>query len=659
MTAIPRLLLGVDTGGTYTDAVLLDADRLTVESSAKAVTTRGDLAVGVAEAIDRAVAGVDPAGIELVSLSTTLATNAVVEDQGSPVLAVLVGFDESMVDRSGVRSAFSDAIVIGVAGGHDHYGNEKEPLDVDSVGRALLERAGAIEAVAITSAFAVRNPDHETRLRELVLSSTDLPVTISTELSDELDAPRRALTTVLNARLLSRITGLVGAVTKSLRRHGIDAPLTIAKGDGSLAVADAVARRPIETILSGPAASVVGAGILAGNDDCIVADIGGTTTDIGAVAAGRPRLLDSGALVGGWRTMVRAIDVRTTGLGGDSEVSVGTSGLTVGPRRHVPIALLAQKWPEVLELIATDISDHPPREYAGQFVLWPEAGGRHESRSAIERRLSDRIGSSPQRLRDVADGSVERRVLAAMAQRGDVQIGGFTPSDAAHVLGWQDNWSRPGAQLGAELLAWYTAETAESFSRRIWSETVRRSSVAVLEVALADEAPVTPDDPIIDAAADGSRQVGRVDVRLSPRDPIVAVGGPAAVYYPAVGDRLEADIVVPDDFAVANAVGAAAGRLVGRASVELSADGPGVFRLVGGDAVEVFADASAGVERASEVADARARAALAELAEGLPEIGPVEVDSRVERHDEPGAVGDEGLYLLRIHAEAAARPFAH
>ena len=121
--ATPRsLLLGVDTGGTYTDAVLLDAVDHTMIASAKALTTRDDLAIGVTNAIDAIMGEVQPSEVSLVSVSTTLATNAVVEGHGSPVLALLVGFDEKMIERSGIRSAFGDVLVESVAGGHDHYG---------------------------------------------------------------------------------------------------------------------------------------------------------------------------------------------------------------------------------------------------------------------------------------------------------------------------------------------------------------------------------------------------------------------------------------------------------------------------------------------------------------------------------------------------------
>lgn len=658
MTPSPRLVLGVDTGGTYTDVVVLDADTSRVVASAKALTTRGDLAIGVADALDRVVRELDTDAVILVSMSTTLATNAVVEGHGSPVLALLAGFDPAMVARSGVESAFPDVIVGCVDGGHDHYGEERGPLDVGAA-VALLERhGGSVDAIAITSAFAVRNAEHEHRLRALALEHTERPVTVSTELADALDAPRRALTTVLNARLLGHVSRLIAALRRCLDDRGIDAPLTIVKGDGSLAVADAVARRPIETILSGPAASIIGAGLLSGLDSFVMTDVGGTTTDVGALVAGRPRLVESGALVGGWRTMVRAIDVHTTGLGGDSEIRTDGGEIALGPGRHVPLALAAMTYPEIVGALEADLSDHPPRELAAQFVLWPEGAGAAAPRSRIEQRIIERIGARPRRLRDVAIGSVERRSLATMTNRGAVQVVGFTPSDAAHVLGMQSTWSMVGARLGAELLAWYTAEDVVDFCRRVWSETARRSSVAVLAVAFAGSVDDPASDVIVDAAAGGRGRVGRVDVGLRPIDPIVAVGGPAEIIYPEVGARLGAEIVLPDRFAVANAVGAAAGVLRSAATIEVSVDGPGVYRVTGGDRVETFAEPGPAIERARSVAEEQARAAVVDLGDGLAQIGPIAVELHHERHDDPAGVDDDGLYLMRVRAEASARPYA-
>ena len=173
--AKPSYLIGVDTGGTYTDAAVLDAASHKVLASAKALTTRGDLAIGVSEAIERAL-GELPSGaaarVKLVSVSTTLATNAVVEGHGSPVCVVLIGFDETMVQRSGLTTAFPGLVVERIAGGHDHNGGEVTKLDMEALAALAAKHKGAVEAFAVASQFAVRNPAHEHTARDFLIAQT-------------------------------------------------------------------------------------------------------------------------------------------------------------------------------------------------------------------------------------------------------------------------------------------------------------------------------------------------------------------------------------------------------------------------------------------------------------------------------------------------------
>src|SRR5258707_8702357 len=233
----PGLWLGLDTGGTFTDAVLL-ADGRRVIASAKALTTPWNLAVGIGKAI-RTVLELLPAGasrnhVSLVSVSTTLATNAVVENRFSPVSTLLIGFDDAMVERSGLLRPGSGGLVVRVPGGHAATGEESAALDEGAITRAVAEHETRGEAVAVAADFSVRNPAHELRARKLIRTLTPKPVTCAHELSSKLDAPRRALTAALNARLTPQIRHLIEALSRVLAEESIDAPLMIVNGDGSL-----------------------------------------------------------------------------------------------------------------------------------------------------------------------------------------------------------------------------------------------------------------------------------------------------------------------------------------------------------------------------------------------------------------------------------------
>ena len=670
MTATPAerplaasYLVGVDTGGTYTDAAIIEASGHRVIASAKAITTKGDLAIGVAEAITRAVAllpqGLQPQDISLVSVSTTLATNAVVEGHGSAVGVVLIGFDAAMVARTGIAQAFPGMPVESVPGGHDHNGDPRLPLDLEALEAALSRMAGKVDAFAVAGAFAVRNAAHEHAARELIVARTGKPVTLSTELSSSLDAPRRALTAALNARLISRVSNLIEAVQRAMAQLQIRCPLMIVKGDGTLALAESVVTRPIETVLSGPAASLVGAHWLSGLDSFIMSDMGGTTTDLGVLLNGRPRVAPDGAELGGWRTMVRAIDVRTIGLGGDSEVLLGPQGkLSVSPQRIMPVALLGQRFPEVLAMLEADLADvDGGNSMQGRFVLLP-FGARADAPtgelSPREREVLLQVGERPQALRKLAHSLSVQRAISSLRRKGLIQLSGFTPSDAAHVLGLQANWSREAAylagQLGARLreMKFPTPERTEQFAHDVWNATVRLTGLAILDTALGVK---LSDQQLIDAVCSGNAQLGLATLSIKPSLPVVAVGGPVKVYYPEVARRLGCEIVFPEHCDVANAVGAAISVVAQTVVVRVAGDGSGLFVLHSTLGTQQFSDPAEALRRATEMAREAARAAVLAMGAQAPEV-----KLSVQKTMLPNANSDTGLLEALITAEAIGRP---
>jgi len=659
----PSYLIGVDTGGTYTDAAIIEAQGHRVVTSAKSLTTKGDLAIGVTLAITAAISklpqGLAARDIALVSVSTTLATNAVVEGHGSAVGVVLIGFDAAMVERTGIAKAFPGIAMAVIEGGHDHNGDARMPLDEGALRAALASMASKVEAFAVASAFAVRNPAHELQARALIVNATAKPVTLSCELSSSLDAPRRALTATLNARLIARVSGLIDAVGRAMAQLGIVCPLMIVKGDGSLALAHSVASRPIETVLSGPAASLVGAQWLSGLQSFIMSDMGGTTTDLGVLMQGRPRVNEEGAEVGGWRTMVRAIDVRTIGLGGDSEVALGAAGkLTINPQRIVPVSLLGHRYPQVLAMLEADLADvDGGGALHGRFVLLPfgaRAGNSTTELPAREAEVLCQVSEAPQPLRRLATSLQAQRAITALQKKGLVQVGGFTPSDAAHVLGLQDNWSHAAAVLAAQLgcrlreMKLPTPERTRAYAQLVWSETVRLTAKAILDTACGF---TLPEDRLVQAVCSGEDAVGLTHVSMRPGVPVVAVGGPVKVYYGEVGKRLGCEMVFPDFCDVANAVGAATGVVAQTVRVEVHGDGSGVFRLHSTVGSQQFSDAASALEAATALASESALDAVRAMGAAHPQV-----QIEVSKTFFPNAVDDRGLMEAVVLAQGMGRP---
>lgn len=589
------LLLGVDTGGTYTDAVLI-RDEQEVIASAKALTTRHDLAIGIGEAIAVVLksSGADVSDIGMASLSTTLATNALVEGQGGRVGLIYVGFRERDLEAHGLREALGGDPALVITGGHDHAGGQAAPLDKDTLS-AWLETDHGISAFAVASQFATRNPAHELEVSQFIRDMTGRPVSCSHHLSAKLNGPKRALTALLNARLIGMIARLIEKAEGKLEELGIKAPLMVVRGDGALISAEQARDRPIETILSGPAASIVGARWLTGAEHALVSDIGGTTTDVAVLRAGRPAIDPAGAQVGPWRTMVEAVAMRTTGLGGDSEVHVIDEGLvggvTLGPRRVVPVSLMAMDAPELVHRILDQQLRSPtPGEYDTRFmraVPGVEAGGLNARDAA----LLERIGPQVQAFGDVLKTRMEAQALKRLVTRGLVQVSGVTPSDASHVLGRLKAWDDAAARKALELIGRRRTgagnmlmPNVQAMAQMIVDQLTQQTSLALLESAFAEEEVEFGLPPgqlarhvLLQKGLDGHRGLVRIDAGINV--PVIGLGASASNYYPAVGDRLGCQMILPEHAGVANAIGAVVGRVTIRRAGTVTSPAEGRFRV--------------------------------------------------------------------------------
>jgi N-methylhydantoinase A/oxoprolinase/acetone carboxylase beta subunit len=626
------LVIGLDTGGTYTDAALLDTAAGTVRATGKSLTTRDDLSIGVGGAIRRVLEDFDgsAANIGLVSLSTTLATNAVVEGVGGRVGLLMIGFDETSLQRADLARALGQDPVFFINGGHAADGAPQAQLDEAAIREAVNATEGDVSAYAVAGHFATRNPAHESRARDLLRTLTGAPVTCSHELSSSLGGPRRALTAVLNARLINLLDRLVAATEGIMADEGLSCPLMVVKGDGSLLESGYARSRPVETVLSGPAASLAGAAFLAGARTAMVADIGGTTTDIALLQNGAPRLKPDGALVGGWQTMVEAADIRTCGLGGDSEVAPvgrGTSGgLTLGPRRAVPLSLLATQWPELKDKLAEQLAIAVPMSTDARFVMPLMPNGVPAWLTRSEARLAAKaIEMGPSSVAEIAGTQLALGAVDRLIGRGLLTLATFTPTDALHVTGDFTGFDAEAALLGAKLIARQKtgigqpiAETPEELASRTLSELHRRTGLALMDAALAHDGAgemQATNNPLLANLyrEDTTRKDSLVNLSLELGTGLVALGASAATHYPHVADRMGIELTVPNHAEVAGAVGAAAGSVRQRVMISVTQPSEGRYRvhLPGGPKdLGVMDEALASArEVASQLAEERARKA--------------------------------------------------
>ena len=588
--------LGIDTGGTYTDAVIVDTGQ-NVIAKHKSLTTSYDLTIGIGNALSNLPREMLDS-INLVALSTTLSTNSVVEGRGAPVSILLPGYSEQQVMKSGLLEILERDFITVLDGGHSAIGAELIPLDLDLAAEKIMQQKDRVSAFAISGMFGTRNPGHEIALRQLVNDLTGKPVACGHELASSLGAPRRALTAALNARMILYIQELIDSVESILRQQNINAPLMIVKGDGSLVNAQTARQQPVATVLSGPAASVIGACALSGQQDAIVVDMGGTTTDIAIVTGGQPELCEDGARIGDWQPMVEAIRVFSIGLGGDSEIRF-KGKLAISRRRVIPMSLLAHQFPEVLPKLARQMGAAPsPRN--NRFAL------RLQRNEVLLRQLND---TEREAWRVLENGPVELeslvnsdrgmlRALARMERLGLVIYSGFTPSDATHVLGMSNHWNAQAADLGARIWARqmrhlygcgnWSANDAVEPSKQVFDLVTREISQKLIEAGLNQHGKLIDSksrnltqllaDMVLDSGE--ARTVNPLfQLQFAKGYPIVAVGGPARDYFPEVAAMLKVKLHLPPNAETANAVGAVLGAVVQTSHVTVTQPEFGVFYL--------------------------------------------------------------------------------
>lgn len=324
------MIIGLDVGGTHTDVVLVDRDGL--QKEIKVTTDPSDLFQSVLSGLDAVTADIDPADIKRIVLSTTLPTNAIVQNQIPPVGMIVSS-------GPGIDPEFyrTNSQYFTVAGSIDHRGREIEPINADEI-RVIADQfqKEGIQHIGIVGKFSIRNPSHELRISEILQNSFEKTF-MGHRISGNFNFGRRIATTYLNAALYPLHREFFQAVQKSLATKGLNVPLRLLKADGGNLNFESSIDYPAQTILSGPAASVMGAVAFGPeNEDTLVMDIGGTTTDMAVLINRAPVLNPLGIQLGAYKTLIRSLETLSLGLGGDSAVRINGAKLVIGPARLGP-----------------------------------------------------------------------------------------------------------------------------------------------------------------------------------------------------------------------------------------------------------------------------------------------------------------------------------
>lgn len=589
--------LGIDTGGTYTDAAMVDLTTKDLIAWSKSPTTPHDLSEGIADSVRSLLRKrrFDPAEVRLVGLSTTLATNSVLESRGGRVGLIGIGWDTGDVSALGAeRCAF-------IKGGHDTRGRELDALDMKALREAVRSMSEDVDAYVVSSMFSVYQPNHEDRARQAIREMVERPVVAAYELSGELGVLERSVTAVLNARLLPVISDFLDRIESALRSMRITANIVVLKGDGNVMPVRQARERPVETILSGPAASLLGGSRLSGLDNCLVVDMGGTSTDIAYIDGGFPRIGREGAQLAGWRTRVRSIDASTVALGGDSEIGSDLhGGLRIGPARVLPLALAGERTKDlprtVMDRRRTDflVTARGPERLSG-------------NRLQVYRKVEELGLCDEEELRSaLPDIYLVRETARELVRSGHLLRTGLTPTDIFNLEGLYSIGDLPSSRAGVEHYLEGTRMSVESFCARVMHRLVGRLAEEVVRKVVAEEIGDLPKEATVDRLVQlmaGERSPGTFRIDLHLDRPIVGIGGPARLLIPSLRGLLGAEVIIPDGAPVGNAVGAVCSRISETLTLRIQPLTDGQFQLITpwGDAQD-FRRAEDAVKRARELA---------------------------------------------------------
>ena len=472
------MLLGLDVGGTFTDAVIIDAHR--VVATAKRRTTKDNLMNGIGEALDAVLEGYDTSNIEQVTLSTTVVTNTIVEAKEQVVdLYVITGPGRNVDDIFPVEPIY-------LQGYTDHRGIvvEHTPADaVRGIANMVQVRSGT-DLAAVSAKFGVRNPQEELSITE-ELKNTYHTISNGSLLSGSLNFPRRTISAYFNSAVTPVFTVFKKNVEDALSARNILAPLHILKADGGSLPMEHMVSRPVETAFTGPAATVLGLSALGviGNKHTVALDIGGTTTDISLWKHGKPLMTKNGVSIREYPSAVRSFAVTSVGIGGESVIRLKNGNLTVGPERVGPSVAL---------------------------------GG-------IEPTLGDAL------------------IVLGHANYGDFNLASRALQDLADAI--QATLQSKNVNTSNNQLT--LIKTASDVARLIVEKALQTIQHGINEVVKVENK-----RPIYVVA-----DIVNPDVFVP--EHIVVVGGTAPSLGPSIGEYLELPVTIPENAAVANAIGAA------------------------------------------------------------------------------------------------------
>ncbi len=660
--------IGIDTGGTYTDAVIYDLSEHKLLASGKSLTTKEDLKTGIRNVLKELPHEL-LSSCTSISLSTTLATNACVENKGGNGKLVLIGIERRILNETyqeyGMESL--DDVLLVECTLTDKPETSKEP-DWEDFRRKLKDFAGTCDCISIVQLFAREHlGSYEKKAAEIVKSELNIPVILGHDLFPDRNILRRGAGALLNARLIPVIHEFMAAIRTVFLEYGLSLPIVIVKSNGNLMSSEYTCLHPVETLLCGPAASTIGAMHLAAEDQAVIVDMGGTTTDISIIRDGQPLEARDGIQIGGWKTFVKGLYVDTFALGGDTAVHYNFDGdLYLENYRVMPLCMLASNYPGVkpqLETLKTYDRGHTLCLY--EFLVMMKDISGSPQYTEEEKQLCEALKNGPLMLPNAAK-AIGRDVYTLKTEHLEADSvilrAGLTPTDIMHIRGDFTAFDRDASYTGAEFVARYSGITIEEICTQIYELVKKRLYCNLVRILLQTEYPkfqnTAPDSQLQQLIEYSYEQAaGNVTplftTMFHTRSVLIGAGAPTHVFLEPVAKMLGTRAIIPENASVANAVGAIVGNIAATAQAELCpsyTDGEiNGYKVITRTLSQFFKE----YEDALHFAEEETRRAAVAAARQQGAEGSLHISGQKIRKEAPGGRGTTYLLSELISATAS------
>ena len=670
-----KIGIGIDTGGTCTDAVAYDFETGTFLAKGKSLTTRENLTIGIGQALDM----LPPEFIReasLISLSTTLATNACVENKGCRAKLLIFGLTDEYIRRFDAETKYGfkyeNVRCVDTHGSAD--GLIVDEPDWDTVVSELGDWLSDADALSAAELYAISNgAPCEKRAKELSEELYGLPLVCASDLTSELNVITRGATALLNARLLPIVREFVEAALTDFAARQCKAPVMIIRSDGSLMTEKLSLFRPVETILSGPSASVLAGLGYADDKDCLIIDMGGTTTDVSVVQGGRPVMADGGIQIGGWRTHVKGVFVDTFALGGDSAIRAHGDNLKLFKRRVMPISAASKRWPEIKTMLGELLSQKRKSTFPLYECLYlVREPGDLKRYNGYEQSLIKALKNGPCMLRDIEEVSgvsIYHLDSERLEAEGVIMRCGLTPTDFMHIKGDYSEYDGEASSLAARIALFYlgredTPEALLSLSDEAYSMVEEHMYINLLRITLAQQYPTQFAHGLDEQtefllrqswATRGTDKSDLYNQTFSTKAVLVGIGAPTHVFLPAVAEALGTTYILPENAEVANALGALKADIHAVARVDitkrLSSSGEMLYIVLSPTGSSRYNN----LEEAMETAKADAEALAVKEARERGALGELVVNTSIKSHSAMSKWGSEVELGCTAVSEVTAR----